>query len=264
MQRADSLPGRRVAACVAGLLSILPLASHAACEASSGPNTAALVELYTSEGCSSCPPADQRLGQLAGSLDAGADFVAIALHVDYWDYIGWRDVYASPAFGDRQQWLVTANHETTVYTPRFFASGHASRADDGLLRQQVRLINAEPAAGSIRLAASLQGRDALVVRVDASVDAAKEATVLYLAVTESGIINAVERGENTGRTLRHDYLVRSWVGPLPLGDGRIEVQRGISLAKDWKRDRLEMVAFLQHPAGGHVPQALRAMQCAAS
>lgn len=94
----------------------LPATAFATCDARSGPKTAALVELYTSEGCSSCPPADRQLSRLRQALDPAAEFVPLALHVGYWDYIGWKDPYAQAAFGARQSWLVHANRQKTVYT----------------------------------------------------------------------------------------------------------------------------------------------------
>ena len=105
---------------IAGLLVGCPAASMADCDARSGAQTAALVELYTSEGCSSCPPADRQLSMLRESLAADANFVPLALHVDYWDYIGWKDSYARTAFGERQQWLVNLHRQTSMYTPQFF------------------------------------------------------------------------------------------------------------------------------------------------
>ena len=91
-----------------------------ACNTGSGPDRAALVELFTSEGCSSCPPADQRLGRFP-DREPGADKVAaLAWHVDYWDYIGWKDTLAQAAFSARQRWLVGANRHATLLTPHFF------------------------------------------------------------------------------------------------------------------------------------------------
>src|SRR4029077_17045378 len=126
---------RRFAICtlVAASSAALPAAGLAACDARSGPKTAALVELYTSEGCSSCPPADRQLSRLRQALDSAAEVVPLALHVGYWDYIGWKDAYAQEAFGERQSWLVHANQQTTVYTPQFFVGGAELRLWRGAL-----------------------------------------------------------------------------------------------------------------------------------
>src|SRR4051812_48677444 len=97
-------------------------ASYAAngCDVKSGPATAALIELYTSEGCSSCPPADRQLNGLVRELAAGAVFVPLALHVTYWDRIGWKDVFAQKAFDARQAQLLASGLRKVAYTPQFF------------------------------------------------------------------------------------------------------------------------------------------------
>ncbi len=125
---------------VAAFSAALPVAAFAACDARSGQKTAALIELYTSEGCSSCPPADQQLSRLRQALDPAAEAVPLALHVDYWDYIGWKDPYAQAAFGERQNWLVQANQHKTIYTPQFFVGGTEVRSWRGGLREQVRQV----------------------------------------------------------------------------------------------------------------------------
>jgi hypothetical protein len=113
---------RRIHAVLAIAL-LLPMASWAACDVTSGPTTAALIELYTSEGCSSCPPADRRLSQFPSRDYSLKQVVPISLHVDYWDNLGWQEPCAQPQFGARQSWLVRANGLTTVFTPHFFVSG---------------------------------------------------------------------------------------------------------------------------------------------
>ena len=105
---------------------LAPTFSWAACDLTSGPKTAALVELYTSEGCSSCPPADKRLSQFPSTQYPYSQVVPISLHVDYWDYIGWREPFAQAQFAERQSWLVRTNGHKTVYTPHFFCLGHRS------------------------------------------------------------------------------------------------------------------------------------------
>ena len=109
-------------AMVAAASAFLTAPALAACELASGQKTAALVELYTSEGCSSCPPADRQMSRLQDGLDAGAAAVPLALHVGYWDYLGWKDPYAQPAFAERQERLVHANGQRTLYTPQFFVN----------------------------------------------------------------------------------------------------------------------------------------------
>lgn len=249
---------------VAAASAALPVTGFAACDARSGPNTAALVELYTSEGCSSCPPADQQLRRLRQALDPAADVVPLALHVGYWDYIGWKDPYAQATFAERQSWLVHANQHKTIYTPQFFVSGTELRSWQGALRDKVRRVNALPAAAAIRVQASIAPNGALALNAEAAARALAEPAVLYLALAESGLASKVTRGENNGVTLAHDHVVREWIGPVRLTGGAARVQRDIPLPAAWSRARLEVVAFVQDQRTGSVLQAVSARQCAGS
>jgi len=242
---------------------LLPTA-FAACDAKSGPNTAALVELYTSEGCSSCPPADAQLSRLRQTLEPAAEVVSLALHVGYWDYIGWKDPYAQAAFGERQSWLVRANRQQTVYTPQFFVGGSELRAWRGGLKDKVRQLNARPAEADIHLRASVAPNGALTLDAEATARARTEPAALYLALTESGLASNVTRGENSGVTLAHDHVVREWIGPLRLTGGTAKVQREITLPAAWNRAQLGLVAFVQDQRTGGVLQAVSANQCAKS
>lgn len=252
-----------VGATTALLLIASPL-SMANCDAQSGEQTAALVELYTSEGCSSCPPADRALGGLEGELDARAKAVPLALHVTYWDDLGWRDDYAQSVFDERQNSLVMANREPVVYTPQFFVSGHEARDWHGHLGDLVRQINQTPADGHIRVQARLNGDTALALRVEASVLPDATAAVLYLALTESGLSSSVSRGENRGSTLTHEHVVRTLIGPFNLSTSGLEIERDLALASSWNKSRLGVVAFIQNTRSGRVVQALGVQQCAAS
>ena len=244
---------------VAATIAHAPVASAgAACDARSGTRTAALVELYTSEGCSSCPPADRQLGRLDTALDAGALAVPIALHVAYWDELGWRDPYAQRAFDDRQRALARANGLRSVYTPGFFVSGTEARRWPQALRDEVRRVNARPAGATIRVRSANDGER---LAIDASASAPGTQASLFLAVTESGLASKVARGENGGATLAHDHVVRVWLGPFPLAAGELRVQREVRLDGAWNRARLGVVAFVQDAAGGAVLQALAAPAC---
>jgi hypothetical protein len=257
-----NLRGYAVCIIAAASAATVPVAAFAACDARSGPNTAALVELYTSEGCSSCPPADRQLSGLRQSLDPAAQAVPLALHVGYWDDIGWRDPYAQAAFAQRQNWLARANRERTIYTPEFFVSGRELSPWWGSLQKQVRQLNAEPAAAWVHLRAHIAANGALALDVEAKAHPGADPTALYFALTENGLTSKVTRGENSGATLMHDHVVRAWIGPVPLVAGAVRVQREIALPADWNRARLELVAFVQDTHTGAVLQALGALRCA--
>jgi hypothetical protein len=228
----------------------------AACEAQSGPGTAALVELYTSEGCSSCPPADRQLAELR----QGGMVVPLALHVGYWDDLGWHDPFAQDAFAGRQSWLVRRGGGRTVYTPQFFVAGTAVRP--AAVNGRIHTVNAEPPQASILLKARAQGSNALAI--SATARSAVATAALYVAVAENGLSSQVRAGENGGRRLRHDHVVRAWIGPLRLHDGGTELRRRVTLAKTWQRARLEVSAFVQDQDTGRVLQAVDAGQCTGS
>ena len=257
---------RGFALCILAAVSMgaRPGAAFAACDVRSGPKTAALVELYTSEGCSSCPPADQQLSRLQQALGPAAVVVPLALHVGYWDYIGWKDPFAQGSFAERQSWLVRANQHKTVYTPQFFVGGSELRSWRGALEDRVRQLNAVPAAADIRVHASIAADGALALKAEATQRSGAKPAALYLALAESGLVSKVTRGENSGATLTHDHVVREWIGPVRLVAGAARVQREIALPAAWNRARLEVIAFVQSARSGGVLQAVSANQCAGS
>ena len=158
-----------------------------------------IVELYTSEGCSSCPPADKWLSR----LKADPAIVALAFHVDYWDRLGWKDRFASPAFTQRQAEQQRPSGARFSYTPQVIVDG-ADRPD--WPRASIGSQPRTPAPVEVALA-----RDGS--RFDATVKAAAGAPMrlaAYWAVTEQGHVSAVKAGENDGVTLSHDYVVREY------------------------------------------------------
>ncbi len=241
---------------MAFLATGLPTTGTADCTVQSGPGTMALVELYTSEGCSSCPPADRQLGQMRQNLK----LVPLALHVGYWDNLGWKDAFAQDEFARRQSWLVRIAGRRTVYTPQFFVNGTDVRPS--AVADEARRLNDQPAQAGIRLQAHAAGGDALAI--DATARSAIDGAALYVAVAENGLSTQVRAGENGGRRLNHEHVVRAWIGPIKLQDGSVELRRSVPLAKDWRRDRLEVSAFVQDQHDGRVLQAVGANRCLGS
>ena len=242
---------------VAAAASFLTLpAARAACSLTSGPNTAALVELYTSEGCSSCPPAEREIAHLRQTLGADAQVVALAFHVGYWDYLGWTDRYAQPAFAARQQWLVRANGQRTLYTPQFFVSGAEAGARHAGLREEVLRLNRMPSRAQIRLDARLVSANALAVSAQAKAPAGGAQLGLYIALVQSGLVSHIARGENAGATLEHDDVVRQWIGPVALGAEGASARRTIALPAERNTARLQLAALVQDTQTGRVVQAV--------
>lgn len=242
---------------VAAASSFLTLpAARAACSLASGPKTAALVELYTSEGCSSCPPAEREIAHLRARLGADAQVVALAFHVGYWDYLGWTDRYARPAFAARQQWLVRANGQRTLYTPQFFVSGVEIGTRHAGLREEVRRVNRMPAGAEIRVAAQLVSANALAISAEAKAQAGVAPLALYIALAQSGLVSHIARGENAGATLEHDHVVRQWIGPVPVDAEGASARRTIALPAKWNTARLQLAALVQDTRTGRVVQAV--------
>jgi len=246
------------------LALLSPTVGWASCDVTSGPKTNALVELYTSEGCSSCPPADKRLSQFP-SRDYGLEqAVPISLHVDYWDNLGWKEPFAQPQFSERQSWLAHANGHKTVFTPHFFVSGTEVRDWRADLAGELKRVNAQAAGANIHLRSEASGQGAFVISVSASAAASADPAALFIAVTEDKLVSNVSAGENRGVTLSHDHVVRQWIGPIALNAGRADVRQAITPRANWNPANLGIVGFVQDMKTGHVLQAVAASQCVRS
>ena len=245
------------AACVT-----LDASASAACSAASPAHTLALIELYTSDGCDSCPPANRWMSGLA-SRGLGADrVVPLGLHVDYWDYIGWKDVYAQPQFTERQRKLSRLSGSTFVYTPQIVVQGRDFRGwNSASFDARVKVINALPARADIQL-----GLDIVSGKISvgaAAVSRVKGPNVqLFVALTQSRISSDVKAGENRGVTLNHDYVVRDWLGPVSFStEGRAHLERAVVPPKGAPTNDLGVVAFVQDAASGEVLQAFKLDAC---
>jgi len=247
-------------------LFLLPAASEAAqCSAQSGEKTVALVELYTSEGCDSCPPADQWLSTLGRRGYAPERVVPIALHVDYWDYIGWKDPYAKAAFSARQRKLAQVARARIVYTPQVLLQGRDFRHwHSEAFFEEVAKINARPAQARISLRLDTRQKDAFEVQAQAELlgPARKGDVALYIGAYENKLVSEVAAGENRGRTLQHDFVVLDWLGPLGFGpEGRLSERRRVPPLPKAGASNSGLVAFVQDRANSEVLQALMLPSC---
>jgi hypothetical protein len=219
-------------------------AAYADCLAQSGTLRPHLVELYTSEGCSSCPPADKWLRGLPSS-----DAVALAFHVDYWDALGWRDRFADPRYSARQQAQARRDVGASVYTPQVVLDGRSW----GNWYRGGALAPAPTGSATMKIAMSGSAPN-LRVHVEAvpaeGTDLANYRT--YIALTEDGLSSNVRAGENRGVLLRHDHVVRAFAGPLDLtADTEIAVAADVDIAHS------ELVAFAQRAGDGAIAQVVR-------
>lgn len=243
-------------------LSILAApAPGAECTAHSGAERAALVELYTSEGCSSCPPADRWFSRLDLS-GPDARVVPLAFHVEYWDYIGWKDRFADPAWSARQREAVRRAGGRTVYTPQVMRNGRDFprwHAADALAKAAA----GDPSARvtiALRVDATAAGLE--VVADTAPSGGAAGRGELFLALTESRLASTVRAGENRGKSLSHDHVVRRLVAVGTAGTQARSFRHVFALGADWKPADLAVAAFVQDPRTGEVLQALRLANCA--
>jgi len=234
------------------LALVFPAAAGVACSASSGPGTAALVELFTSEGCSSCPPADR---WLSGLTDV-TGVVPLAFHVDYWDHLGWPDRFSSPAYAARQREKSRAAGVSFVYTPQVRVDGRdfPSWRSAGAIQKAAQEAGARASGAEIRISAQALPGGALRVHLVSRLQGRPAGTsTAYLALYENGHDSEVGAGENRGARLAHDYVVRAWLGPFSFpADGRLDLSQKLQTAIDLSRAGI--AAVVETP--GAVLQAL--------
>lgn len=219
-----------------GLLSFPRGPTMAETEIRSGPARVMLVELFTSQGCSSCPPADRWLSRLVHQPGLWSGYVPLAFHVDYWDYIGWQDPFANAAFSDRQRQYARQGGLQTVYTPGFLVDGNewrqwhssteppAATADAGELsatiggaRADVRYRSASPTDGSL---------------------------VAHVALLGFGLVSDVSSGENSGRRLRNDFVVLALESEAMILLGDRHVAKIDVRSSPVQRDRLAIAVWI--------------------
>ncbi len=163
-----------------------------------------VVELYTSQGCSSCPPADEFLAMLASD----PRILPLALHVDYWDYIGWADKFALAQFTDRQRAYAKAVGSRTIYTPQLIIGG-ADRIEGYAPEETAERLRAHLAAGTpVRLTVTREG-DRLVIRAEADPPLTEPVRVQLVRYKPEETVT-IERGENAGKTITYRNIVTSW------------------------------------------------------
>jgi hypothetical protein len=236
--------------------------AQARCAKQSPAHAVALLELYTSEGCSSCPPADRWLSRIALDGPGPDRVVPLAFHVDYWDRLGWKDRFASPRYTERQYALARQAGNRAVYTPGVFLNfaefrGWASARFD----EALRAVNGKPARADIRLELDRLAAGRLAIKADFRLKSgAPESAQAFVALYEQRLGTDVKAGENRGVTLPHDYVVRKWIGPIAL-NGAATLRETLTLESDWKPGDLGVAAFVQDAAGREVMQATALPVC---
>ena len=249
----------RMRSCITVMVGVLALATHAstaaanACRASSPGHVVPLVELYTSEGCDSCPPADRWLSSNFGATSTEA--IALAFHVDYWDRLGWKDRFASPRYTERQRRAMLANAATFVYTPQVLLQGRDHREWRSVrLPEALAAIRKGRAGVFIAAQAVVDGDEVSVSASISRSDAAPRDAAVAFAYLDSGLVSEVAAGENRGARLVHDHVVRDLTTrPLDAATQSFKVklhrpaERGASA---------RVVIFVQDARRGEVLQAM--------
>jgi hypothetical protein len=173
----------------------------------SGPARVSLVELYTSEGCSSCPPAEKWLGKLREAPGLWRDFVPVAFHVDYWNRLGWPDRFSTRGFTERQYAVAAAWGTQSVYTPCFVRDGAEWRA---------REVPGSAGANGVKAGALTVNYDGAILRAEfVPAEGASAAYELHAAILGGGIVSKVTAGENRGETLKHEFIALALTQGVP-------------------------------------------------
>ncbi|MFN0168325.1 MAG: DUF1223 domain-containing protein [Bryobacteraceae bacterium] len=218
------------------------------------PRVPVVVELFTSEGCSSCPPADELLIRLSSQPFSAVEVIPLSLHVDYWNQLGWKDPFSSAAFSQRQQVYSRALRTEAVYTPQMIVDGRFEFVGNqpGLAAEAI-----QKAARDVKVIPQLEvRRDGASARVRIAVEAATDSEVI-LVVTEDGLASSVTRGENQGRRIQHDGVVRRWHPVGKTGGKPFSTETALAIEDAWNMSRVALVVLLQDRATRRIAGAAR-------
>lgn len=218
------------------------------------PRTPVLVELFTSEGCSSCPPADALIARLVREQPvADIEIVALAWHVDYWDHQGWKDRFASKAFTARQDRYARLLGVANIYTPQLVVDGRREMngSDEAAVRKALGGVEMK---GRLLLKVDARIRNASVrLSIDLpAAPAGAEPVEALVALAEDDLTTVIRAGENNGRTLTHAAVVRSLESLGSLEPDAFVADGQLRLDRTWRTDRMRAIAWLQGRRTGHV------------
>jgi hypothetical protein len=217
-----------------------------------------VVELFTSEGCSSCPPADDLLRRLIQEQPvAGVEVIGLSEHVDYWNQLGWQDPFSSSRFTTRQEEYAQQFDGNGMYTPQAVVDGRFQMiGSDGPKLRDAILSAAKAPKATVDVRARSSSPDRLAVSVevrDVPTEPRGDVDVM-VALIENGFVIDVKRGENARRRLHHDAVVRILedIGRLPRNTSSGTFTTNLKLSPAWARPNLKVVAFLQHRRTSHI------------
>jgi len=211
--------------------------------------TPVVVELFTSEGCSSCPPADALLVQLSQKTPPGVDLILLGEHVDYWNHDGWSDRFSSAQLTQRQSDYESHLHVAGPYTPQMVIDGHLQFVgnDAATLQHNLALASAQPK--SAQMSVQWEAGDHLRIAVQAP---EKTHAHVFLAVTEDGLTTAISGGENSGRTLQHAAVVRELRELGSVKNGLFAKTVEATRHSEWNVANLKVAVLVQDSDGGPI------------
>ena len=228
------------------ILCALQPAYAAECSAKSGASTVPLLELYTSEGCSSCPPADKWMsGIKAGNV------TPLAFHVDYWDYIGWKDRFSKAEYSDRQRKTAAFGGAGFVYTPQFVMNGRDFKGwDNSRLNESVEKNQKLASRANLTLNTVIEANGDITLQTSAQAVKPADAknSDIFIAIYENKLVSQVKAGENSGSTLKHDYVVREFFGAYQMSNqnsNQNTFSKSFTLKPEWKTRDGGAVVFVQ-------------------
>lgn len=237
----------------------VPVSGAGACRLQSPAHRVSIVELYTSEGCNSCPPVDRWFSGLPKQGVSPDMVVLLAFHVDYWNQLGWSDRFSQASFTGRQREVARRASRGVVYTPQLVLDGQDLRQAYSVeqLRTKLAAINGEKARARIQANVSSIANE---VRVSGEVEVFSptpgRGAQVWIASFENGLSSRVTAGENAGKRLEHDYVVRELAGPFSIGpDGRAQLEHRIKLQSDWDAERTGIAIFIERRDTGEILEA---------
>jgi hypothetical protein len=239
------------------ILSALQPAYAAECAAKSGAQTVPLLELYTSEGCSSCPPADKWMSNIkAGNV------TPLAFHVDYWDYIGWKDKFSKAEYSDRQRKIAAFGGAGFVYTPQFVMNGRDFKGwDNSRLKEKTESSQKLASRANLSLdAVQENGKITLKTSAQTTNPADAKNVDVFVAIYENKLVSKINAGENSGRELKHDYVVREFFGAYQINNQN-EFSKNFTLGQEWSKRDAGAVVFVQNSQTGEILQSLALKFC---
>ncbi|MBB6237267.1 hypothetical protein HDC90_001887 [Pedobacter sp. AK013] len=214
----------------------------------------AFVELFTSEGCSSCPPADALLAKIEKENQNKAVYL-LAFHVDYWDRLGWKDSFSSPKFSARQNQYADWLNLKTVYTPQMVVNGTKEFVglEESILRNSIKTELAKPTVANLQISLEKSSKNSLTINYNT--DRQTDGYMLAVALVTANATNQVLKGENKGKTLTHVQIVRQFES-FPL-QGKTNGAVNIQLKQLNEQMPSELIAFLQDNKTGRITAATR-------